>query len=287
MANVRAADGTIRPNPDLWAYYQTAKQDSESMAIYADANYTFNESWKLTAGLRYSYDEKKGEESLFMATDPTSESEGSPEGDCCGGLIFDPDENRRKPDDDWDNVSGRAVLDYTINDRQMLYASLTSGYKAGGLRLGGIDPNPSVDEETVWSYEVGYKGSFNDVLQINAAAFFYDYKDLQVMVSRLVEGSANVTLPQMTSVDEAEVKGIEVETLWLPTDSLSLMANYSYVDGEYTDFCCYPNDKGDRTLQDLSGNPMIQTPENKIFMSASYSLQTGSWGEFVPTVSYS
>ena len=30
------------------------------MAVYADANYTFNETWKLTAGLRYSYDEKKG-----------------------------------------------------------------------------------------------------------------------------------------------------------------------------------------------------------------------------------
>jgi iron complex outermembrane receptor protein len=281
-----------RPNPGLWAYHQTADLKSESMAIYGDANYSFNEAWKLTAGLRYSYDEKEGEESRLIAVDIIQDP--SSEADCCGLLFSDPEDNARELDDDWDNVSGRAVLEYMPDDGHLLYASVATGYKAGGIRLGTIDDEPHVDEETVLSYEFGYKSSFSENLQINAAAFFYDYQDMQVMVSRLVEGSAgfSVTLPQMANADEAEVKGVEIEAVWLPSASLSLMANYSYTDGEYTDFCCHPDEKiypppDPPQLEDLSGNPMIQTPKNKFFVNASYALQTTSFGEFVPSVSYS
>jgi outer membrane receptor protein involved in Fe transport len=74
------------------------------------------------------------------------------------------------------------------------------------------------------------------------------------------------------------------------------MANYSYIDGEYTNFCCFFDELRDPGLpplppgsenQDLSGNPLTQAPDNKIFLNASYSLRTSSWGEFVPSISYS
>jgi iron complex outermembrane receptor protein len=292
MANVSPSgfpiDGTVQPNPDLWSYLQEADLTSESSAVYADANYTFNETWKLTAGLRYSYDEKKGNERQFIALDSTIF--GLPVGDdCCGILFVDPAEANQKLDDDWDNVSGRIVLDYMYSDDQMMYASISNGYKSGGFRLGTIQENPYFDEETVLSYEIGYKGSFDQTLQINAAAYYYDYSDMQVLVGRLLDEDLGISLPEMVNADSAEVKGVEIEAIWLATDNLSLMANYSYTDGEYDDFCCYVDEKlpGPPVAQDLSGNQLTQAPKNKAFMNASYSLQTSAWGEFVPSVSYS
>ena len=53
----------VRPNlGDNIQYKQNAELEVNSYAIYADGNYAFNESWKLTAGVRYSYDKKKGKE---------------------------------------------------------------------------------------------------------------------------------------------------------------------------------------------------------------------------------
>ena len=67
------------------------------------------------------------------------------------------------------------------------------------------------------------------------------------------------------------------------------MGNYSYIDGEYTDFCCEIDTLGNPELgpQDLSGNPLTQAPENKVFFNASYSWWTDSLGEFVFSGSYS
>jgi iron complex outermembrane receptor protein len=294
----------VQPNlGNRLQYFQNAELDTDSYAAYADANYSFNESWKLTVGLRYSYDEKKGKEVQYAVADskaielapgltaydalrPIWDSVGIPE-DCCGFLYVDPTEANRKLDDDWDNISGRAVLDYMYSDDAMLYASFSTGYKSGGFRLGTIQPNPSFDEEEVFAYEIGYKGTFNDTLQVNAAAYYYDYRDMQVLVPRLT--NEGIPVAEVVNADKAEVKGFEVEAIWLPTDNLSLMGNYSYIDGEYDDFCCAIDTIGAPELgeQDLSGNPLTQSPENKVFLNASYSIQTSSWGEFVPSASYS
>jgi iron complex outermembrane receptor protein len=85
------------------------------------------------------------------------------------------------------------------------------------------------------------------------------------------------------------VKGFEVEATWLATDALTLMANYSYTDGEYTDFCCAVDTIGDPDggEQDLSGNPLTQAPKNKVFTNASYAWNLDSMGELILSGSYS
>jgi iron complex outermembrane receptor protein len=276
-------------------YQQHADLDVDSYAAYADGNYTFNEKWKLTAGIRYSYDEKEGTEEQYVVADPYAVGLGVLEpiwngpafpANCCGILITDPAEANRKVDDDWNNVAGRVVLDYLLTDEQMLYASISSGYKAGGFRLGSLQPNPSFDPEEVISYEIGYKGTYADVLRVNAAAYFYDYTDMQVLVPYL--NDVNLPVEEIINVDESEVKGFEVEATWLATDALTLMANYSYIDGEYTSFCCAVDTiAGDTEEQDLSGNPLTQAPRNKVFTNASYSWNTNTMGEFVLSGSYS
>jgi iron complex outermembrane recepter protein len=299
----------VKPNlGDNWQYNQEAELETDSYAAFAEANYSFNESWKLTAGLRYSYDEKTGYEQQYVVADPNAtyspasgtgtdpsafdalkgawNAFGFPQ-NCCGFLITDPQEANRKLEDDWDNVSGRIVLDYMINDESMVYGGISTGYKSGGFRLGSIQPNPSFDPEELLAYEIGYKGTFNDTLQVNAAAYYYDYDNMQVLVPRLTD--ENLPVEEVVNADKAEIKGFEVEAIWLATDHLTLMGNYSYIDGEYTKFCCAIDtlDDPDGAEEDLSGNPLTQAPKNKIFFNASYSITTNKYGEFVPSASYS
>ncbi len=306
LANTVPADdyynkAAVQPNlnpRDHWQYWQNGDLEVDSYAAYADANYTFNESWKLTAGIRYSYDEKEGTEANYIVADPNAVPGASAlfpvwaalgfPADCCGFLSADPALNTRKIDDDWSNVSGRAVIDYMYSDDQMLYASVSTGYKAGGFRLGSLQENPSFDPEEVTSYEIGYKGTYADVLRVNAAAYFYDYSDMQVLVPYL--NDVNLPVSEIVNADKAEIKGFEVEATWLATENLTLMANYSYIDGEYTEFCCALDTIADPDSTqeiDLSGNPLTQSPENKIFTNASYSWRTDTMGEFVLSGSYS
>ena len=288
---------TLQANPGRDQVRQQADLDSESWAAYADVNYNFNESWKLTVGVRYTRDEKTGFESQFIAADvlavpganaliPVWQALGFPE-NCCGFLVLDENINQRDLKDEWSNVSGRVVLDYTPSDDTLIYASIANGYKAGGFNLGTLTPDPTFDEETVLSYEIGYKGTFNDVLRLNAAAYFYDYSDMQVRVPRLTD--QNLPVQELTNAAESEVFGLELEATWLATGNLTFIANYSYLDGEYTDFCCIVDTIGDPTgdPKDLSGNPLIQAPENKFFVNASYAIPTSSAGEWVLSGSYS
>lgn len=296
LFNQAAIQANMNPAAPV-QYWQNGDLDVDSYAVYADGNYSFDEQWKLTMGIRYSYDEKEGSEAQYVVADPYAVPGGDalppiwaalgfPE-NCCGLLITDPAVANRKIDDDWDNVSGRLVLDYMYSDEQMMYASISSGYKAGGFRLGSLQENPSFDPEEVISYEIGYKGTYADVLRVNAAAYFYDYSDMQVLVDSLNE--VNLPVPEIVNADESEVKGFEVEATWLATDALTLMANYSYIDGEYTSFCCAVDTIGDPDAgeKDLSNNPLTQAPRNKVFTNASYSWPTGSMGEFVLSASYS
>jgi iron complex outermembrane receptor protein len=285
-----SAEIVPHPDPGL-QYLQTPTLESESRAAYLDMNYSFSDSWKLTVGLRYSEDEKDGYEEQLVVLDPNVygvdyPAFGFPE-TCCGWLETDPEEANRELDDEWDNLSGRVVLEWMPSDDAMVYASVSTGYKSGGFRLGTLQPNPSFDEEEVLSYEIGYKGTFGGTFQLNAAAFFYDYTDMQVLVN--AKSPEGIVLPEMTNADEAEIKGIELEAVWLATEHLTLMANYSYLDGEYTDFCCSVDTIADPDgeEQDLSGNPLTQAPENKLFFNAAYSIPTNSAGEFILSGSYS
>ena len=239
----------VRPNlntEENWQYQQTGNLEEDSYAAYVDANYSFNDQWTLTLGVRYSYDEKTGSESQYVVVDPNANPQlagfipfwnnnpAFPD-DCCGVVITDPTTENRDLDDDWDNVSGRIVLDYAHTEDQLFYASIASGYKSGGFRLGSLQDNASFDEEELVSYEIGYKATLSDTLRINASAYFYDYEDMQVLVPAL--NDVNLPEEQVINADEAEVKGLELEATWLVNESLTLLANYSYIDGEYTDFC--------------------------------------------------
>jgi outer membrane receptor protein involved in Fe transport len=133
---------------------------------------------------------------------------------------------------DFDEWSGRIGMDWQLNENTMVYGFYSRGYKPGGL-----NPAIPVDfqstsafsfgPEEIDSIEIGAKNVlFDGSLILNGAAFFYDYTGLQV--TRIVNNSS------INENIDANIWGLELETIWRPESmpNLQLNASYSYIDTE-------------------------------------------------------
>ncbi|WP_156256837.1 TonB-dependent receptor [Sandarakinorhabdus oryzae] len=203
----------------------------KSYGIFGEAYYNLSDKVKLTAGLRYSHDEKfvKARTTLasfFVPFGTTGNVFNSP-----ASAGFDADANRpgNQPFQERTSskgvITGRVVLDWKITDDNLLYLSYSRGYKSGGFNP-PLSPVFAVSDtflpEYVNAYEIGSKNSFLDgTLRANVTAFYYQYKGLQL--SRIVA---------RTSVNDnvdATVYGLEGEFIIQPTKNLLINMNASYL----------------------------------------------------------
>lgn len=129
------------------------------------------------------------------------------------------------------NVSGNASITYQLARDTRVYASVARGFKSGGYNPDIVgDTNIGFGPENAWSYEAGLKTDLLDrKLRINAAAFYTDYKDLQV--SALV-GAAF----QIRNAAAAHIKGFELEVTAKPVRAVELNLGAGYTDATYADF---------------------------------------------------
>lgn len=250
----------------------------ESSAIYGDFTYSINEQMNLTAGLRYTYDEKEFTVQTGYNADNTLFF-GVPLGLFFFNNGVDGSNVTQEYEENWDALSGRAVLDYFINDETMVYASVATGFKSGGFNSLSFGPSvePAFDQEEVTNYELGYKGDFLDGnLRVNAAAYFYEYEnkqDLTLLGSPIP--SYNIT------TSDAEGKGVDLEVYWSVTEQFFMSANYSYLDTEITDYTVVSNE------DDITGQPLANTPENKFYVMGEYTIPFDSTGDLVLRADYS
>jgi iron complex outermembrane receptor protein len=193
---------------------------------------------------------------------------------------------RRNLKNEWNGVTATAGVQWRPSADTNVYARYARGYKAGGfIASANMAPGVYADPEYLDSYEIGWKQTFGGRLQLNTAAFFYDYTDFQAPLSVQLPGG-NFFATQFVNLD-AEVKGLEVETVWSPVDALRLFVNASFLDSKITEGCCY-QDTADPTAtgpgakpvsggaQTLKGNSLPNAPELKYTIGANY-----TW-EFAP-----
>ncbi|MEH6593869.1 MAG: TonB-dependent receptor, partial [Halioglobus sp.] len=124
------------PKGDL--IFDQPEVDATSTAIFGQVDYSFAEKFRVSAGLRYSEDEKSRIGSSIVAITELD-------------LVLQDVPNIA--DEDWDSTDWKLGLDWFVAEDSMLYVSVGTGYKAGGY-FDGIAPN-DYDEETVLSWEVG------------------------------------------------------------------------------------------------------------------------------------
>ena len=202
----------------------------KSYGIFGETYYEFSDAVKLTLGLRYNNDKKttKARSTLvnFLAPFATKEAFASPY-----SASYDADPGRAgnqafaQRNVGFNKMTGRAVLDWKLSDDHLLYASYSRGYKSGGINppLQPIFVVPdSFSPETVDSFEVGSKNVFaNGKFTINATAFYYKYKGLQL--SRIVARTA------VNDNIDADIYGVELESIIRPTRELAINFGASYL----------------------------------------------------------
>ncbi len=287
------ATGPAAPNP-LRNYADTqATLTSKAYAAFGQATYEFSDQFALTGGLRYTKDKKSGTESQRLIFLSPAVGAGTVALDVSTDInpSLPGVQNFRSLKDSWDAVTGTLNLDWTPDRDTLGYAKYSRGYKSGGFLLGTLSAQPQAKQEQVDAFEVGLKKTFGGRFQINGAAFYNDYKDLQLNLSQL-NAAGTAAANNFVNVD-AEAYGVELEALWRPIQHLDLSASYGYLHTEITKGCCFydPADPGalDRratpsggsvtsngtrlVFQTLEGSRIYQSPEHKVALNGNYTFK--------------
>lgn len=219
---------------------------SASKAVFGEATYSPSPDLHLVAGVRRTNDDKsrKGFSQY-------------------GNPVFFSSVNDAAVD--YAQTTGKLGVDYALAKHTMLYASVSTGYKAGGFNDGTMASNRflTYDPEHLSAAEVGLKGRFLDNrLQLNAAAFMYDYKDLQ-LTAAAVDPATGAIASQTLNAASASVRGVELEGKYVLGSAGRINFSGTYLDAHFKTYMPKP------TI-DWSGNRLEKSPKATLGLGYSY-----------------
>ncbi len=253
------------------------QQKNETWAVFGQGNYDVTDKLTLTAGVRYTEDEKDFQvlqfNQLWLEL-------GIPT------FLADP----ISVDDE--QTSWDVSANFALNEDSSLYGRVASGFRAQSIQgrdVAFLQSPSSAEAETIESIEAGYKADlFGDRARINIGVFAYEVDDMQLSV---IGGATNVNT--VINADKGEATGFEVDAEFLVTDNLLITAGTSYTDSEIKDpnlgsnpcgsGLCTPLDPvnpADTNQVLIGGNPFPRIPETTYNLEVRYSMPVGENAEF-------
>ncbi|MGC4252524.1 MAG: TonB-dependent receptor [Sphingobium sp.] len=247
--------GIVQGGSRITLKSQTVK--TNAWAAFADVTFEAVDGLFLTAGGRYST-EKKGSDTLLF------------------GAIPQPHESER-----WNKFTPRAVIRYQMAPDTNVYASYSKGFRSGAFT--GFPPE-KVNPENIDAYELGFKHS-SPIFDVNAATFFYNYKDAQVTVIEL-NG-----LGRTLNAGNQHNYGAELEVAVRPVPQWSINLSGAWLRAKYTDFTnavtivkvpveispgVFVPGGWAQVRQDASGTYVPRSPKWTGNISTTYDIDTGS-----------
>ncbi len=265
----------VTPNLSLaqngGGFYDQQRASTESIAFYGQATYEVMDSLRVTAGLRWTEDTKDFAFANANAILPTSGTPPVPQGTAitlatgpipdsafgvqgaatnCTFTTFPPPRagfqclaanttvltGATYDTAKFRKATWRLAVDYDLTPENLLYASVSTGFRSGGFNSGQGPAalQPTFDPEEVTAFEVGSKNRFlDDTVQLNLAAFYNRYGNLQEQ-RQVPQGST--TLSIIENSGRARAYGAEAELLWRPVSGLEIGANLAYLNAEYTEY---------------------------------------------------
>ncbi|HEY6622068.1 MAG TPA: TonB-dependent receptor [Steroidobacteraceae bacterium] len=183
----------------------------ESYAVFGRYSYAILDNLRLIAGARYSWDKLEGNVLETLPGGVHASYGGAPKDDRF----------------DW-----KAGIEVDVAPHSMLYANVQTGYLQGGFTQ--VPPGSGLSSlfapETLIGYVVGIKNRFFDNrLQVNDEAFYYDYKDFQVSY---VQTPVTVT----SDAPKSAIYGDQLDIDFLLTDSTEIFLNATALHAAFTQF---------------------------------------------------
>jgi len=301
--------------PETAQVHEFGTLDTQAFAVFGHADFSLNDQWTLTTGLRHTWEDKD----LVMEQD---------------GMIniVRPSFSTQKSRSD-EEFSGTVSLQFRPNDDFMVYGKYSRGFKSGGFQFditqgengtafsglfrspafvagflaanpgatkqdvvdaaiaASADPNEApanieFGRELVDTYELGFKSDFADGrVRLNAAAFYTDYQDVQQNITRLATGIVVLNVPG------AEIVGYDIDLTALLTPNFLITAGIGYADSELTDPLIIddPQNPGVPIVDSSAfvGQRLAQAPDVTANASLVYSHELGSGGSMLWRLDYS
>jgi iron complex outermembrane recepter protein len=223
---------TISPTTTLLLADRTLRNKTEAIAGYVQADVNVTDQLKLTAGVRYTDEEK----TFRIRDNRASCNDGTLEPTCLANINLFALNGTRIPDRQSVGIwTPRFAVNFKPNDNFLAFASATRGFKSGGWNARGTANNQLLpfDPEKVWSYEAGFKSDWLDGrFRANITAFYLDVSDLQIIAGLLNPTTGAITFLTRNFADY-ENKGIEGEFTFVPVDRLNLYVNVGWQDDKY------------------------------------------------------
>ncbi len=248
-------------------------QKTESIAGFFSADWFINEEWTLTAGVRWTEEEKD------FVGGASAPGYYPLRGEPWPGIY-----NPFYGDEKWTETTPRVSVRYQPSDDFMYYASYSEGFKSGGFfaRQANYLIDPTYDPEYVKNYEFGWKTTLLDgSMTLNGAVFLSDYDDKQESILIPVDLTNVATVVRNAST--LEMQGFELEMMYQVTEKWDLLVTYGFLDAEYDDY--FADINGDGIITDNSDLEPRNTPKNTLGVTTSYTTQIGP-GTFNGVLSY-
>ena len=268
--------GQAARNPNNWV---RLRNTNTSWAVFGQASYRLADRLTLTAGARYTEDDKRtrlvragrnaaGTVDTFPATAPRDVSLSGKE-------------------PSWD-VSAL----YEIDPSASIYARVARGFRGPTIQGRSAvfnTPFSTADSETIMSYEAGVKTQPTSKLRINATAFTYRVKDIQLNGNDV---NGNGTL---FNADRADAYGMEAELDWRPIRNITFSLGGSAIHTEikdkrvYAQVCSFAGQRTCTVLDPLTpnglfaqidGNPLPNAPKWQIDAAVRYDIPVTDRGNF-------
>lgn len=265
------------PNSPAQVNNYILTQKGSAYSAFLSASFKPTEQLEISAGGRYSYEKKRltdvrtggGIAEVFNPAIFKSVLDAS--------TVLTTSLNANgysltKDNDSWDDFSPEATITYRPDENLTVFGSYKHGFLSGGFNSSSVNLSlPNLDlsykPQTISGFEAGVKARVADgALLLNAAAYTYTIKDLQVI--NFVNATSTIR-----NAAEAKVKGFEVDFNYrTPMDGLSIFGAAAYNKAEYDSFPgapCYNGQTpaqgctiiGGNPTQNLAGAPVARSPE--------------------------
>jgi len=184
----------------------------DSYAAFAELTYQLGENTRLTAGFRYTDDNRSftGRNEVFNGAATTVTT------------LAPATQSFAKP-------TWRISLDHRFSPELMVYASYNRGFRSGGWSTGAT-PIQQLQPELIDAYEVGFKSDLLDrKVRINLAGYYFDQSTVQVM--QVIAGVQNVY-----NASGAKIYGLDGDVSLQVTDNLRLFGGFNWNRSRYKAF---------------------------------------------------
>lgn len=233
-------------------------QKSDSWSVFGQANYRVTDALKVTAGVRYTEDNRDYLGRITIGTPVNGQ-----------GAISVGDEQ----------VSWDVSALYEVNDALNLFARVAKGYRGPSIQGRNLPVLTTADSETVMSYEAGFKSRLWDGrARLNGTAYIYEVDDMQFTA---IGGADNSN--RLINAEKGEGYGLEFDGDVYLGAGFSLSAGAAWNHTEIKDknllvaICtggCTVTDPivnvAGQNRAKIDGNPFPQAPEYTANLTLNY-----------------